>query len=86
MKDGDSGTVLVVDSVSCILSHHLSGDAGGALVGEVMLTLRRMARMHEGCVLGGIDGGQGSESAILPHRFIAVVTNGSVIAGRFRTR
>lgn len=85
--DGDAtegGTLLVVDSVSGCLGHHLSGEkVGAALANQVALTLRQMARTHDGRLgLGSSNAGKKSakflSQAFWPRRFAVVVTNGSV--------
>ena len=70
----DNGTLLVIDSVSGCLGHHLSSDSGAALLSQVALTLRQMARTHDGRLLtnGAVTG------ACQPRRFAVVLTNGSV--------
>jgi hypothetical protein len=70
----NNGTLLVIDSVSGCLGHHLSSDAGVALVSQVALALRHMARTHDGRLLkvGAVTG------AFRPRRFAVVLTNGSV--------
>jgi len=74
------GALLVVDSVSGCLGHHLSGDeAGSAWANQVALTLRRMARTHDGRLSGSTPSSAPSSSGTpQPCRFAVVVTNGSV--------
>ncbi|KAL3782077.1 hypothetical protein ACHAW5_000698 [Stephanodiscus triporus] len=70
----ENGTLLVIDSVSGCLGHHLSSDVGAALVSQVALTLRHMVRTHDSRLLtnGAVIG------ACRPRRFAVVLTNGSV--------
>ena len=75
--DGSNGTLLVVDSASGCLGHHLMGDAAGpALVGQVALTFRHMARTHDGRLLRG--NAASNAEIVRPRRFAVIVTNGSV--------
>ncbi|KAL7540652.1 hypothetical protein ACHAXR_012732 [Thalassiosira sp. AJA248-18] len=76
----NNGTLLIVDSVSGCLGHHLSGDKiGAALVSQVALTLRQMARTHDGHLgYSTTNQGQKSPGVFQPRRFAVVVTNGSV--------
>lgn len=67
----DNGTLIIIDSVSGCLGHHLSSDSGAALTSQVALTLRQMARTHN-CRL----------TANQPRRFAVVLTNGSVAMRR----
>lgn len=79
-KRENNGTLLVVDSVSGCLGHHLAGDkVGSALVNQVALTLRQMARTNDGH-LGSSTTSHAQESSGMfqPRRFAVVVTNGSV--------
>ena len=67
----DNGTLLIVDSASSVLSHHLSGDRlGPALLEQAGLTLRHLART--------LDGRFGPPETETPRRFAVLVTNGSV--------
>ncbi len=70
----NGGTLLIIDSVSGCLGHHLSNDAGVALVSQVALTLRQMARTHDGRLLKD----DAVTGAFRPRRFAVVLTNGSV--------
>ena len=69
--------MLVLDSVSGCLGHHLSSDTGAALANQVALTLRQLARTHDGHILGS-SSQTTSDNTIQPRRFAVVVTNGSV--------
>ena len=65
------------------LGHHLSGEKNGpALVNQVALTLRQMARTHDGRFgstnVTKNDPGDKSLEALQPQRFSVVVTNGTV--------
>jgi len=82
-KSSDNGTLLVVDSVSGCLGHHLSGEKiGPALVNQVALTLRQMARTHDGRFgstnVTKNDPGRDFPGTLQPRRFAVVVTNGTV--------
>ncbi|KAL7551683.1 hypothetical protein ACHAWF_014867 [Thalassiosira exigua] len=79
--EGESdGTLLIVDSASGCLGHHLSVEKSGpALLNQVALTLRRMARTHDGHVWCGKGSpSPGRRRALRARRFAVVVTNGSV--------
>ena len=76
-EDSCGGTLLVLDSVSGCLGHHLSSDTGAALANQVALTLRQLARTHDGHILGS-SSQMASDNTIQPRRFAVVVTNGSV--------
>ena len=72
ISDGDNGTLLVVDSASSVLSHHLSGDRlGPALLEQAGLTLRHLARTLDGRF-------DPDDASAPPRRFAVLVTNGSV--------
>jgi len=78
-KEEDGGTLLVVDSISGCLGHHLSSEGGAALANQVALTLRQLARAHDGHIIGdssGVDTSPGTTLSV--RRFAVVVTNGSV--------
>jgi len=76
-----NGTLLIVDSVSGCLGHHLSsGDVGAALANQVALTLRQLARTHDGHLGSSnmMNLVPESPGIVQPRRFTVVVTNGSV--------
>jgi len=77
-KEEDGGTLLVVDSISGCLGHHLSSEGGAALANQVALTLRQMARTHDSYIMddSGVDTSPGT--TLSARRFAVVVTNGSV--------
>jgi len=80
-KDNDGGTLLVVDSISGCLGHHLSSEGGAALANQVALTLRQMARTHDGHIMDSVSSSSGvdtSSASLSARRFAVVVTNGSV--------
>ena len=73
----DNGTLLVVDSISGCIGHHLSDLAvGAALANQVGLTLRRMTRSLDCRFPSRLSGNE--TACTPPHRFAVVVTNGSV--------
>jgi hypothetical protein len=72
------GTLIIIDSVSGCLGHHLSSDSGTALTSQVALTLRQMARTHN-CRLTANDS---MRATCQPRRFAVVHTNGSVAMRR----
>ena len=82
-KEGEGGTLLVVDSISGCLGHHLSSEGGAALANQVALTLRHLARVHDGHILdssvsssSGVD--PSTDTTLSARRFAVIVTNGSV--------
>jgi len=77
-KDDEGGTLLVVDSISGCLGHHLSSEGGAALANQVALTLRQMARTHDGHIVGESSLDTSSSATLSARRFAVVVTNGSV--------
>jgi len=81
-KDGEGGTLLVVDSISGCLGHHLSSEGGAALANQVALTLRHLARTHDGHIMDSVSssssGVDTSSASLSARRFAVVVTNGSV--------
>jgi hypothetical protein len=74
-SNSSNGTLLIIDSVSSCLGHHLASDAGAALASQVASTLRSMARTHDGHIMH-MKGGQ-------LRRFAVIVTNGSVAKRSF---
>jgi len=77
-KKEDGGTLLVVDSISGCLGHHLSSEGGAALANQVALTLRQLARSHDGHIVGDSSGVDPLSGILSARRFAVVVTNGSV--------
>jgi len=81
-KEGEGGTLLVVDSISGCLGHHLSSVGGAALANQVALTLRQLARTHDGHIMDSVNSSSSgvatSSASLLARRFAVVVTNGSV--------
>ena len=82
-KEEDSGTLLVVDSISGCLGHHLSSEGGAALANQVALTLRQIARTHDGHIMDSVSSSSGVDhpstgTTLSARRFAVVVTNGSV--------
>jgi len=81
-KDNEGGTLLVVDSISGCLGHHLSSEGGAALANQVALTLRQLARSHDGHIMDSVNssssGVDTSSASLSARRFAVVVTNGSV--------
>jgi len=81
-NNNNNGTLLVVDSVSACLGHHLSSDMGPSLANQVALTLRHLARSHDGHYMNTISskggGNNNNDAVIKPRRFAVVITNGSV--------
>ncbi len=81
-KKNTNGSILIIDSVSGCLGHHLSGGystmIGASLVTQVSLTLRRMAKTLDGRIHdeGSSFDDEGLVKAL--HRFAIVTTNGSV--------
>ncbi|KAL7480613.1 hypothetical protein ACHAW6_006292 [Cyclotella cf. meneghiniana] len=78
------GTLLVIDSISGCIGHHLFGNSltvGAALVNQVGLTLRRMARTLD-CRFDTTPKEDADNESLWihspPRRFAVVVTNGSV--------
>ena len=92
--DNNRGTLLVIDSISGCLGHHIYSDLtlGASLSNQVFLTLRRMTRSLDG---NFFDSGNSSSSSSLekdvsstemtfqnpPRRFAVIVINGSVSKG-----
>ena len=74
-SNSSNGTLLIIDSVSSCLGHHLASDAGAALASQVASTLRSMARTHDGHIMH-MKGCQ-------LRRFAVIVTNGSVAKRSF---
>jgi len=65
--------LMVIDSISAIIGHHLSSlTSGAALINQVRLTLRRMTRTIDGRVAPG------SSTDKSMRRFGTMITNGSV--------
>ena len=77
-NDGGTGTLLVVDSISGCLGHHLSSEGGAALANQVALTLRQLARSHDGHIRDSCGADPSSGTKLSARRFAVVVTNGSV--------
>lgn len=77
------GTLLIIDSISGCIGHHLSGGSslavGAALANQVALMLRRMAKTLDGR-FDSVEQQNGTDDNSLqsPRRFAVVVTNGSV--------
>jgi hypothetical protein len=91
--DNNRGTLLVIDSISGCLGHHIYSDLtlGASLSNQVFLTLRRMTRSLDG---NFFDGSNNSSSSLEqdvsttemtfqnpPRRFAVIVINGSVSKG-----
>lgn len=72
-NDGIKFTLLVIDSISAVIGHHLSNlTAGAALVSQVGMTLRRMSRTLDGRFANRSDSNES------PRRFGVVIANGTV--------
>ncbi|KAL7433354.1 hypothetical protein ACHAXH_005529 [Discostella pseudostelligera] len=88
-SDISNGTLLIIDSVSNCLGHHLASDAGAALASQVATTLRYLARTHDGhlhnssCLDAPIHTQKVSKMMCQLRRFAVVVTNGSVVKRSF---
>jgi len=88
-SDISNGTLLIIDSVSNCLGHHLASDAGAALASQVATTLRYLARTHDGHLNNNssldapIHTRKDSKMMCQLRRFAVVVTNGSVAKRSF---
>ena len=81
-SDINNGTLVIIDSVSSCLGHHLASDVGAFLASQVASTLRYMARTHDGH-LHMNDRFQKPNPMSEVRRFAVVVTNGSVAKRSF---
>lgn len=73
-NDEAKSSLLVIDCMSAIIGHHLSNlTSGAALVSQIGLTLRRMARSLDERFT---DRAESSTQA--PHRFGVIIANGTV--------
>ncbi len=87
-SDMNNGTLVIIDSVSSCLGHHLASDVGASLASQVASTLRYMARTHDGHLhMNGSVQKQNNEQKYSTmsklRRFAVVVTNGSVAKRSF---
>lgn len=74
----DKGTLIIIDSVSGCLGHHLSSESGTALTSQVALTLHQMARTHN----FRLTANDSMRATCQPRKFAVVLTNGSVAMRR----
>ena len=84
--DSNQGTLVVIDSISGCLGHHIYSDLtlGASLSNQVSMTLRQMTRSFD----GHFDSGTGTTATSTdvlcqnpPRRFAVVVINGTVGKG-----
>jgi hypothetical protein len=87
-SDINNGTLVIIDSVSSCLGHHLASDVGAFLASQVASTLRYMARTHDGHLhmndrFQKPNHEQNYSTMRELRRFAVVVTNGSVVKRSF---